>query len=220
MKTATFNPTDSFLRVATATPEVAIGDVRTNVARISALFTEATHEHVSLVVFPELCITGYSLGDVVRQKTLLSSAQAGLISLAKVTKNTDTAMVVGLPLTHSGRLYNCAAVLANGQVQALITKTNLPNYGEFYEQRWYQSFTGTDTHEISGKAVPFGQQILVAIGDVLVGTEICEDMWVADQPSRKLTAAGAEIIVNPCFLHVLCLAVCRDVGGQYQYRLP
>lgn len=197
MNATQFDPAASFFRIATATPEAAIGDVRTNVARISTLFSQAAQQHISLVVFPELSITGYSLGDVVRQQTLLASAQAGLLSLAAITKNTQTAMVVGLPLAHKGRLYNCAAIVAKGEVQAIVTKTNLPNYGEFYEQRWYQSFTGTDTHIIAGKTVPFGQHILADIGGVLVGTEICEDMWVADQPSKHLTAAGAEIIVNP-----------------------
>ena len=197
MKYLPFIPSKSYFRVATATPEVAIGNVRLNVTRITALYKQAVAKHVSLVVFPELCITGYSLGDVVRQQTLLSSATAALKTLALTTVNTETAMVVGLPLAHKGRLYNCAAVLAKGKIVAIITKTNLPNYGEFYEQRWYQSFIGTDTHDIAGSSIPFGQQILIEIGGVLVGTEICEDMWVTDQPSKNLTAARAEIIVNP-----------------------
>lgn len=197
MKNLHFEPATSYLRVATATPKVAIGNVRTNVREISNLYAHASARSASLVVFPELCLTGYSLGDTVRQQTLLASARAGLLQLAKITAGTQTAMVVGLPFEHNERLYNCAALLAGGKVRGLITKTNLPNYGEFYEQRWYQSFNGTTVTQLEHTEVPFGQGLLFTVGGVNVGIEICEDIWVADQPSRKLSAAGALIIANP-----------------------
>jgi NAD+ synthase (glutamine-hydrolysing) len=197
MKNLSFTPANSYLRVATATPEVSIGNVRTNVATITALYMQACTQNSSLVVFPELCLTGYSLGDTVRQQTLLASARAGLLELAKTTTGTNTAMIVGLPFSHNGRLYNAAAMLAGGKVRGIATKTNLPNYSEFYEQRWYQSFAGTTTTEFAGAVIPFGQGLLFTIGGIEVGIEICEDIWVADQPSRKLSAAGALLIVNP-----------------------
>ncbi len=210
MNHRTYDPTKSYLRVATATPEVAIGDSTANEQAIIALFSEAVKKHVSLVTFPELCITGYSLGDTVRQTALLDSALNSLTRLAEITKNISTAMVVGLPMTHNDRLYNVAALLADGQVKGFVTKSNLPNYGEFYEQRWYQSFTGTSTHDFMGLTVPFGQNLLFKVANSLIGIEICEDMWVADQPSRKLALAGAIVIVNP--------SASPELVGKSNYR--
>lgn len=192
-----FRPADSFVRVAAAVPRVSIADVAHNIEAIRKLYKEACDAHVSLVTFPELCITGYSLGDIVRQQSLLQQAVDGLCTLATETQGTSTAMVVGLPYAHGDNLYNCAAVLANGQIMGIVTKSNLPNYAEFYEQRWYRSFQGTTTTHIQGNDIPFGQSLLFQIDHILFGVEICEDVWVSDRPSRKLVQAGALVIVNP-----------------------
>lgn len=205
-----FAPNNSFLRVATATPIVHIGDVYKNYQQINSLYDQAVKKHVGLLVFPELSLTGYSLGDVVRQRQLLDKALDSLTMLATSTKNKTTAMIVGLPYEHKNKLYNCAALLASGEIKGIVTKTNLPNYCEFYEQRWYQSFHGADTTTINNHTIPFGQGLLFDIDSVLVGVEICEDMWVQYQPSRSLTAAGALVIANP--------SASPEIVGKANYR--
>ena len=125
-----YEPKTSFLRVATATPTVAIGDVPANLKTIQTLYAAAISQQISLVVFPELCITGYSLGDTVRQRALLRKAQAALLTLAESTRGTNTAMIVGLPFLHANRLYNCAAFIADGEIKGLVVKSNMPNYNE------------------------------------------------------------------------------------------
>ena len=193
----TFTPKNSYLRVATATPAVRIADTNFNYRHIKRLYLQAVAQHVSLVAFPELCITGYSLGDTVRQNALLAEASLTLVKLAKLTTGNETAMVVGLPYRHNGRLYNVVALVADGNVCGMVTKTNLPNYAEFYEQRWYQPYSGSTSTIVNSKAVPFGQNLLFTVDGISVGIEICEDVWVPNQPSRELTNAGALIIINP-----------------------
>lgn len=201
---------DSYFRAATATPSVSIGNIASNSAHIAQLYSSAVKRHVSLVVFPELSLTGYSLGDTVRQSALLRCAEKEIVSLAYATKHTDTAMIIGLPILHDGHLYNCAAVLAKGTVQGIVTKSNLPNYGEFYEKRWYRPYHGTTMHTIADTNVPFGQNLLFSIGGVCVGVEVCEDMWVTDQPSRELAMAGALLIANP--------SASPELVGKSDYR--
>ena len=154
-----YSPNRSFMRVATATPPVAIGDIESNIREIATLYNKSCDHLVSIVVFPELAITGYSLGDTVRQQPLLQRAVHGLTTLAKSTKNMPTAMVVGLPYQHQSRLYNCAALLADGEIKGIVTKSNLPNYDEFYDQRWYQPFYGTTNTRIKSHDIIFGQNI-------------------------------------------------------------
>ena len=134
-----FNPISSYIRVATATPNIEIANPEHNYQEIINLYKQASKNNVSIVVFPELCITGYSLGDLVRQKSLLNKSLTVLVSLAKVTASQNTALVVGLPISLDGDLYNVAALLANGKILGIVPKSNMPNYGEFYEQRWYKS---------------------------------------------------------------------------------
>ncbi|MFO0882404.1 MAG: NAD(+) synthase [Candidatus Saccharimonadales bacterium] len=205
-----FDPTTSYMRIATGTPEVKIGDVPFNTAQLLTLYKEAVDNDVSLITFPELSITSYSLGDTVRQHALLRQATDALLELAAATTNMPTAMVVGLPFRYDNRLYNCAAFLADGEIKGLVTKSNLPNYGEFYEQRWYQPFIGTTTTIINDTPVPFGQHLLFEIDGIKVGVEICEDLWVSNQPSRALTETGALIIVNP--------SASPELVGKAQYR--
>lgn len=194
----TYQPRDSFLRLATACPEVNVADVATNVARITQLYEEARGQNVSLVTFPELSVTGYTMGDLVNQNRLLDQAKSGLQALAEATTDAETAMVVGLPLQVSNRLYNCAAVLAKGSVQGIVPKTFRPNYNEFYEQRWYDSWDEANISvTIKDEEVPFGTDMLFTVGDVPCGVEICEDLWVMDPPSTALAAKGALVITNP-----------------------
>lgn len=193
-----YQPKDSYLRVATACPEVSVADVPTNVRRVTELYHDAVSQNVSLVTFPELSITGYTLGDLVNQTRLLEQAKSGLLQLAIATKDQPAAMIVGLPLQVGSRLYNCAAVVANGNVQGIVPKTHLPNYNEFYEHRWYDSWEGANTTvKLGEEAVPFGTNLLFDVGDTLCGIEICEDLWVLNPPSNELAAKGANLIANP-----------------------
>jgi len=198
-ETALYTPKQDFLRVATATPEVSIGDVPTNVEAIKKLYKDAAKAHASLVIFPELSITGYTIQDLVAQPSLLHTAKKGLIELAQATTNQNTAAIVGLPFKVGNAIYNCAAVISEGAVRGIVPKQNLPTYNEFYEKRWYQTWDKkpNTTVNLDGAEVPFGKEQLFSIGDELVGIEICEDLWVPEQPSTYLVANGATIIANP-----------------------
>lgn len=206
-----FNPQEQYLRAATACPEVYVGDVDANVAAISELYSDAQLNHTALVVFPELSITGYSLGDLVQQPVLLERAKQGLLQLAEQTTDSETAMIVGLPLVVNNALYNCAAVLSKGEVRGIVPKTNLPNYKEFYEKRWYQSWDDENrVITIGDQNVPFGTDQLFEIAGAKVGIEICEGLWVANPPSTRLAEAGATVIANP--------SASPELVGKSDYR--
>jgi NAD+ synthase (glutamine-hydrolysing) len=193
-----YSPKESYIRTATACPEVNVADVSTNVERIKDLYQEAVDQCVSLVAFPEMSVTGYTLGDLVQQSSLLKQAEVGLLDLAEATKDMPCAMVVGLPVRLKNSLYNCAAVLADGEIKGIVPKTNLPTYNEFYEDRWFQSWDHPTTNiNLGDKSVPFGTNLIFDVADTLCGVEICEDLWVADPPSGKLAMQGAQLIINP-----------------------
>ena len=194
-----YSPKQDFLRVATATPEVSIGDVATNIEAIKKLYANAVEAKASLVVFPELSITGYTIQDLVAQPSLLKAAKLGLSNIAEATAHQNTAAVVGLPFKVGNAMYNCAAVVSEGAIRGIVPKQNLPTYNEFYEKRWYQTWDNNPNTivTVNGVNVPFGTEQLFAIGDELVGIEICEDLWVPEQPSTQLVANGATLIANP-----------------------
>ncbi|MDR0937399.1 MAG: NAD(+) synthase [Oscillospiraceae bacterium] len=183
-----FNLSSSFLRVASACPPVEIYRPEANAVQIAALYREAAENGASLVVFPELSVTGYSLGDLVMRRELLDNASTALLNLARETLGVNAACVVGLPLAENDALYNAAAVLANGQVLGYVRKLNLPSYNEFYENRWYT--TPGSAAEIEANTLLFD------IDGVTIGIEICEDAWVASPPSERLAKLGANVIVN------------------------
>jgi NAD+ synthase (glutamine-hydrolysing) len=207
-----YTPNRDFIRVATATPEVAIGDIATNVSSIKKLYIDATKADVSLVVFPELSITGYTIQDLVAQKTILHSALSGLVELAEETSTHNTAAVVGIPIKVGNAIYNCAAVVSKGSIRGIVPKQNLPTYNEFYEKRWYQTWDNKPNTivQVNNNPVTFGKDQLFAIGNELVGIEICEDMWVPEQPSTYLVANGATLIANP--------SASPEVVAKAQYR--
>lgn len=194
-----YQPTDDFVRVAAAVPEVYVADVARNVEHITSLYDMAANEQVSLVVFPELSITGYTIQDLVQRRDLLDDARNGLSALADHTKDTNTAMVVGLPLAVGNALYNSAALLADGEVKGIVPKQNLPTYNEFYEKRWFQAWGDrpNTTILVNGQHVPFGRKQLFEIAGTPVGIEICEDLWVTHAPHEVLADNGALIVVNP-----------------------
>lgn len=199
---------EGYFYAACASPEVRPADVEGNTAAIEQLIERANSNGAEAVVFPELCVTGYTCGDLFHNRTLLDAAAAAVHRLARVTAGKGFVAVVGAPYEHGGNLYNCAFVLADGAIKAIVPKTFLPNYNEFYERRWFESAPSgvtTDTPE----GVPFGTGILLDIGGVRLAIEICEDLWVPVPPSCHAALAGADVILN--------LSASDDLIGKYDY---
>lgn len=189
-----------FLRVSVSSPDLRLTNVSHNVATIiaSALNEYATGS--SLVLFPELCITGYSCGDLFFQETLLSAAKRGLIEVAKQVNRPGLYVVVGAPIAFEDNIYNCAAFIGEGRILGLVPKQNLPVKKEYGEPRWF-SVLDSDFDkdiEIDGNKVPFSCNLIFSdiSGRAKIGIEICEDLWVVSPPSSKLALAGCNIILN------------------------
>lgn len=206
------------VRVAAMSPQVHIGNVTKNCEEIEAIY-RAYAEQADIIVTPELSLTGYTCGDLFVNRRLISQAVEGLVKLAKITAEygeTGAALVVGVPFEVEGELFNCGAFLVNGKVAALVPKTYLPNYGEFYEKRWFSGRCMEERMvELPGKTETlFGSHILIELEDeaetVTVGMEICEDLWTPISPGRLLALEGAEIILN--------LSASNEVIGKEQYR--
>ncbi len=186
-----------FVRVATVSPQVWIADPQRNVAAMIDVISQLGD--CDLIVFPELSITGYTCADLFAQQTLLENARKGLNEIVRQLSGFGGAVVVGLPLSLEGSLYNAAAVLTQDGVAGFVPKQFLPTYNEFYEARWFRAATGDEPPTIDwfGTQVPFGIDLLFDLGCAKFGIEICEDLWVPTPPSGFLALAGAEIIVNP-----------------------
>jgi len=191
---------DGFLKVAAATPDIRVADVAYNTERICGLIDEAVKAGAKIIVFPELCVTGYTCGDLFTQDVLLADARLAVHRLAEHTKEKDALVFVGVPLVVEGELYNVAAALNKGKILGLTTKTFLPNYGEFYEMR--QFCPGPDrAREIrfDNEILPFGSRLLFTASSMealTVSAEICEDVWSAVPPSIEAAREGAVIIAN------------------------
>lgn len=195
---------DGFIKVAAATPEVRVADCRWNAGQIAALMGQAAEQGVKVLCFPELSLTGYTCGDLFLQTALLRGAEQALVQLMAETKELDILTCVGLPVRVRGKLYNCAAVFCRGELLGLVPKTNIPNYTEFYEGRWFTSgreLGDTDfCIDLAGQTVEFSTGLVFRcdnVPDLTIGVEICEDVWVADTPSTRLCAGGAMLILNP-----------------------
>ncbi|MCC2255219.1 NAD(+) synthase [Ruminococcus sp. CLA-AA-H200] len=191
---------DGFVRVAAATPDIRVADVEYNTGKICEAIGEACDHGAKIIAFPELCVTGYTCGDLFTQDILLREAKKALLQIAEYTKDRDILVFVGVPLSVYGKLYNAAAALNRGSVIGLTTKTFLPNYGEFYEMRQFTPGPDQARYLIfEGQQVPFGPQILFADTDMeelVVSAEICEDVWSPVPPSIQAALEGATVIVN------------------------
>lgn len=193
-----------YIRVAAAYPKVELADPGVNSVRISDMIMNLSKKGARLIVFPELCLTGYTCGDLFNQPTLLNAAMRQLGFIQQITKESHVTAVVGLPIRYRGRLYNCAAVIQYGEILGIVPKCYLPNYDEFYEKRWFSSGLKINLPEgkeyniidIDGHAIPFGINLLFRIENAKFGVEICEDMWVPNPPSTAMSVAGADIIAN------------------------
>ena len=196
---------DKFLRTAAVTPKIKVADPVYNGEQIKAVIHEAAAKGASVIVCPELCVTGYTCNDLFLQTPMLDMAKQVMMEIAEDTRGCNAIVVIGLPFERKNRLYNVAAVLAQGRVLGLVTKTFVPNYGEFYERRYfaegnaqavYVTLTGTDGAEYQ---VPMGSQILFAcrqMPELVLGCEICEDVWLPNPPSIRHALAGATVIAN------------------------
>lgn len=191
---------DGFLKVAAATPDIRVADVAFNTASICGLIDETVDAGAKIVVFPELCVTGYTCGDLFAQDVLLEEARIALHRIAEHTDKKDALIFVGVPVAVGGELYNAAAALNHGKILGLTTKTFLPNYGEFYEMRNF-SQGPEEAQEIlfDGATVPFGPQLLFTASgmeSLVVSAEICEDAWSLVPPGIRAAQEGAVVIVN------------------------
>lgn len=200
-----------FLRVAAVAPGVNVADCRANAESIIECITGLDLQGVDLAVFPELSVTAYTCGDLFMSARLLRSALDALTDIANATAGLHITAVVGVPVEFENAVYNCAAVVHDGAVRGLVPKTYLPNYGEFYEKRWFRS--GAEISEMIEMgdfgAVPLSTRLLFGVGEGTVGIEICEDLWTPIPPSSRLALAGADVIVN--------LSASDDVIGKYSY---
>ncbi len=192
---------DGFLRVCAATPKIRVADCPYNASQIIACIDEAAKAGASLLVLPELCVTGYTCSDLFLQQTLLDGAVDALEEITKATSGKQLVVVVGVPLMHTDKLYNCAAVLYEGNILGIVPKTHLPSYSEYYERR---QFTPAPQEMRSlllfGQDVPFGTKLLFAARELpafRLGVELCEDLWAADSPSTHHALAGATVLANP-----------------------
>ena len=205
---------NGYIKTAAATPYITVADCNANGNEIIRLIHEMEKEHVKVMVFPELCITGYTCQDLFLQRRLLDSAWETLLKITKETADVDALVFVGVPFRNHGKLYNVAAVLNRGEIIGLVPKTYLPNYGEFYEQRHFASGLGCLEYvDIEGKRVPFGTDILFICEEepeLVAAAEICEDLWVTLPPSVLHAQAGANLIVN--------LSASNEMVGKDSYR--
>ena len=205
---------DGFIKVAAMTPKIRVADPIYNAERICECIDEGEANKAKIMVFPELCITGYTCHDLFLQDKLLEDAKRALFIITQHTDGVDALIFVGLPLERENRLYNVAAVINCGEIMGFVPKTFIPGYGEYYEPRHFASGNKAPvTMELDGCEIPFGTNLLFtsdAIEGLSVACEICEDLWVADPPSTSHALAGANVIVN--------LSASNEVVGKDEYR--
>lgn len=205
---------DGFIRVAAATPEIKVADPVYNGDKVWEMVQNGRKNNAKIMVFPELCLTGYTCGDLFLHDILITKAKEELKKLVDRTLGLDMLIFVGLPWERGGKLYNVAAAVWNGELLGLVTKTNLPNYSEFYELRHFNPGPAVPEEEEWGESyVPFGSNILfrcVNMPGLVIAGEICEDVWVMNPPSISHAMAGATVIVN-------CSAS-DETTGKHTYR--
>ena len=207
---------DGFICVAAGTPKIRVADCRYNAEQIFTLMREADKQGVKILALPELCLTGYTCADLFLQDTLLRGAEEGLQTILDATKHLEVLTALGMPVRcqWDNKLYNCAVVIQKGEILGLVPKSYIPNYGEFYEARWFASGAGVDfSFELCGQAVSLSTRGLFAcpeMPDLVVGVEICEDLWAPEPPSTALARAGATVILN--------LSASNELVGKAAYR--
>ena len=204
---------NGFITVAAAIPQVKVADCIFNTQQIESMIAQAEGKGVEVIVFPELCITGYTCQDLFRQHALLEQTETAVMMLLDFTRKLDVITIVGLPVIVGDLLLNCAAVIQKGDLLALIPKTYLPNYSEFYEKRWFASSQDLHPTEIrfAGTRITVTRkpQLIRTCDGAILGIEICEDVWAPAPPSNRLALAGADLIFN--------LSASDELIGKHAY---
>ena len=201
-----------YVKVSAAVPLVSVADTKYNTEQIIALAHRAHDEGAEITVFPELCVTGYTCGDLFTQQTLLQEAETGIAQFAQATSGYDNIYILGAPIYVCGALYNCALVLQQGKILGIVPKCYIPNYGEFNERRWFSTgynLRMEDNIQYAGQSVHIGSYQIFHTGRYAFGVEICEDLWSVTPPSSALALQGAEIIFN--------LSASDEVTGKHDY---
>jgi NAD+ synthase (glutamine-hydrolysing) len=203
------------IRIGVVAPELRVADVAFNEEGICQAIEAAEARNCRFLLFPELCVTGYTCGDLFFQPLLIERARQALRRIAQATAGRQTTVVVGAPVAQGGRLFNCGVFIASGRILGVIPKTFLPNSQEFYEERWFSSAGDrtVDALDWWGEAVPFGTDLLfraAAMPDCLVGVEICEDVWSVEPPSGQMALHGATLLLN--------LSASPELLGKEAYR--
>ena len=200
-----------FLKVAAAVPHVRVGDCDFNAERMAAMADEAAQRGVEIVAFPELALTAYTCGDLLLQPALLDAADEALARLVRDTRKLPLTLIAGAPLRHGQTLYNCAVVFTQGRILGVVPKTYIPDYTEFYENRWFASGAGIseETIPVAGQAADFGTGLTFEVNGTEFGVEICEDLWTAVPPSSHMALSGAKVIFN--------LSASPEAVGKHAY---
>ncbi len=203
------------IRVAAAVPEVSVGNIEKNKKSILSMIREAEQKRAGIIAFPELCVTSYTLGDLFRQRSVLEQSEQALRELNEATKDFDALVIVGMPVYAADKLYNCAVLFQSGKILGVVPKAYIPNYSEYYEQRWFASGLGVsgETVELAGQTVPFGSDLLFECEDIkglVIGIEICEDLWVPFPPHAYQAMAGATLIFS--------ISASNELAGKSEYR--
>lgn len=204
---------DGFLKIAAATPDIKVADCGANKETILSLMKDCEEKGVAAVCFPELCLTGYTCGDLFHDRTLLAGAETALRDLLRRTASMNLLAVVGLPVPCGADLYNCAAVICRGRLLGLVPKANIPNYNEFYEARNFTAGNGIREITLCGQTAPLGPGLVfrsVSMPELAIGIELCEDLWVPCPPSVQMALCGATLLMNP--------SASDEVIGKAPYR--
>ncbi|MCI1647045.1 MAG: NAD(+) synthase [Bacteroides sp.] len=200
-----------FIKVAATVPRVKVADCKYNAAEIEKEIIIADGRGVQVIVFPELCLTGYTCADLFAQQLLIEGAEMGLIQILNETRQLNIVSIIGMPIPLNSTLLNAAVVIQRGKILGVVPKTYLCNYKEFYEKRWFAS--GADINEttlrLCGQLVPIGMNLLFDVSDATFGIEICEDLWAPIPPSSSLSMQGADIIFN--------LSASNESIGKHHY---
>ena len=201
-----------FFKIAAAIPEVKVADCEFNTLQIKKLIFEAYQQQTEIVCFPELSLTAYTCGDLFFQQILIDEVEKGLQRLLSETIEIPVCFIVGAPVRYHSKLYNCAIVCKEGRIYGIVPKVFLPNYSEFYEKRWFESYSLSNpviTIDYAGEQVPFGTNLLFDYQSVRFALEICEDLWSIIPPSSNHAMAGAQIIFN--------LSASDELTGKQRY---
>ena len=203
----------NFIKVGAACPKTKVADITYNIENICHCIDDAKTKNIKFLVFPELCITSYSCGDLFLNSSLINSSIEGLESIVKNSINKDILLAIGAPLLHNNVLYNCAYLIFEGKILGIVPKSYIPNYSEFYEKRWFTQGVNIIDQKVDlpfQEDIPFGTNLIFKSGDYKFGVEICEDLWVTIPPSSYLSLAGANIIGN--------LSASNELVSKKDYR--